>query len=143
MVGVAKIKAVTNHAVAPFHDRSHFRFVATLGPGFLTTYYPGKWERKGRASSPTFTARENQYLMFLIAGEPDDRVGMRLLADGKEVAVWRGADWEDFELVVYPLRQVAGKELQLEIFNNEVGDRPRLMLDHVMLVRRRVSPCSQ
>ena len=107
-----------------------------VGPGFLTTYYPGKWERTGRATSPTFTARDDQYLVFLIAGEPHDRVGLRLLADGEEVALWRGVSWEAFELVVYPLRQLAGKELQLEIFNHEIGDRPRLMLDHVMLVRR-------
>ena len=63
-------------------------------------------------------------------------VGLRLLADGEEVAVWRGVNWEAFEMVIYPLRQLAGRELQLEIFNHEIGDRPRLMLDHVMLVRR-------
>ena len=80
--------------------------------------------------------------MFLIAGEPHDDVGMRLLADGEEVAVWRGDNWREFEMVVYQLRDVAGKELQLEIFNNEVGDRPRLMLDHVMLVREE-SPGTQ
>ena len=113
-----------------------------VGPGFLTTYYPGKWERTGQAYSPTFTARGDQYLMFLIAGEPDDDVGIRLLANGEEVAVWRGDNWRNFEMVVYPLRQVAGQELQLEIFNNEIGDRPRLMLDHVMLVREE-SPGTQ
>ena len=107
-----------------------------MGPGFLTTYFPGKWERTGRATSPTFTARDDQYLMFLIAGEPHDHVGMRLLANGEEVAMWRGAKWGAFELVIYPLHHVAGQQLQLEIVNNEVGDRPRLMLDHVMLVRR-------
>ena len=127
-------KAVTNHELAPFGDRI-FPVRGHVGPGFLTTYYPGKWERTGRATSPTFTARDDQYLVFLIAGEAHDRVGLRLLADGEEVALWRGANWEAFELVVYPLRDVAGRELQLEIVNHEVGDRPRLMLDHVMLVR--------
>ena len=107
-----------------------------VGPGFLTTYYPGKWERTGRATSPTFTARDDQYLMFLIAGEESDFVGLRLLADGEEVAVWRGDNWAAFEMRIYPLRELAGKDLQLEIFNNEIGDRPRLMLDHVMLVRQ-------
>ena len=128
-------KAVTNHELAPFDDRI-FPVRGHVGPGFLTTYYPGKWERTGRATSPTFTARDDQYLVFLIAGEAHDRVGLRLLADGEEVALWRGVSWEAFEMVIYPLRQLAGKELQLEIFNHEIGDRPRLMLDHVMLVRR-------
>ena len=128
-------KAVTNHAISPFFDR-YFPVSGHVGPGFLTTYYPGKWERTGEAISPTFTARNDQYLMFLIAGERHDFVGLRLLADGKEIAVWRGDNWEAFELVIYPLRDVAGHDLQLEIFNHEIGDRPRLMLDHVMLVRK-------
>ena len=133
-----EVKAVTNHELAPFTDRV-FPVSGHVGPGFLTTYYPGKWERTGRATSPQFTARDDQYLMFLIAGEPHDRVGMRLLADGEEVAMWRGDNWHDFKLVIYPLRQFAGQQLQLEIFSNEVGDRPRLMLDHVMLVRKESS----
>ena len=128
-------KAVTNHIVGPFHDRI-FPIRGHVGPGFLTTYFPGKWERTGEATSPTFTARDDQYLMFLIAGERHDFVGLRLLADGEEIALWRGDNWEAFEMVIYPLRDVAGQELQLEIFNHEIGDRPRLMLDHVMLVRR-------
>ena len=107
-----------------------------VGSGFLTTYYPGKWERFGRAYSPTFTPREDQYLAFLIAGERHDDVGMRLLVNGEAVTIWRGDGMANFELVVYPLRQFAGKEVQLEIFNNEIGDRPRLMLDHVMLLRK-------
>ena len=129
-------KAVSNHAQNPFLDTVDHPVAGHVGPGYLTTYFLGKWERTGRASSPTFTARDDQHLAFLIAGEPHDLVGLRLLADGHEVAVWRGDDSENFELVVYPLHEVAGKELQLEIFNNEIGDRPRLMLDHVMLVRQ-------
>ena len=131
-------KAVTNHILGPFYDRV-YPVEGHVGPGFLTTYYPGKWERTGRATSPTFTARDDQFLMFLIAGERHDFVGLRLLADGEEVADWRGDSWHYFNLVIFPLRELAGKELQLEIFNNEIGDRPRLMLDHVMLVREESS----
>ena len=112
-------KAVTNHVLGPFHDRI-YPIRGHVGPGFLTTYFPGKWERTGRAYSPTFVARDNQLLMFLIAGERNDFVGMRLLADGEEIAVWRSDNWTVFEMVIYPLREVAGKELQLEIFSNEI-----------------------
>ena len=134
-------KAVSNNSDIVYYNLWMSVF-GHVGPGFLTTYYPGKWERTGQAYSPTFTAREDQHLMFLIAGEPHEGVGLRLLADGQEIAVWRGDNWGEFELVVYPLRHVAGQELQLEIFNNEIGDRPRLMLDHVMLVREE-SPGTQ
>lgn len=129
-------RAVSNHAHNPFLDTVDHPVAGHVGPGYLTTYYLGKWERTGRALSPTFTARDDQFLAFLIAGESHDYVGLRLLADGQEVAVWRGDSAKFFELVVYPLHDVAGKNLRLEIFNNEIGDRPRLMLDHVMLVRR-------
>ena len=60
---------------------------------------------------------------------------MRLLVDGHEVADWRGENTEAFEVVLYPLRDVAGRKLQLEIFNGEIGTDARLMLDHVMLMR--------
>ncbi len=129
-------KAVSNHEVNPYPGTVNRLAFGHVGPGYLTTYYLGKWERKGRAYSPRFTANANQSLMFLIAGEPNEHVGMRLLADGREIAVWRGENSRSFDLVLYSLSNVAGKELQLEIFNNEIGDRPRLMVDHVMLVRR-------
>ena len=101
-------KAVTNHILGPFHDRI-IPIRGHVGPGFLTTYYPGKWERTGQAYSPPFVARDDQYLVFLIAGERHDHVGLRLLADGEEVAVWRGDNWEAFRLVIYPLQQIAGQ----------------------------------
>jgi len=129
-------KAVSNHALNPFLDTSAGPTSGHVGPGYLTTYFPGKWERFGHVRSPAFTATSDQYLAFLIAGESHDQVGLRLLAEGAEIAVWRGDDREAFELVLYPLQKVAGQELQLEIFNHEIGDRPRLMLDHVMLVRQ-------
>ena len=128
--------AVSNHALNPFLATAAGPVAGHVGPGYLTTYFLGKSERTGRATSPTFTARDDQYLAFLIAGEFHDHVGMRLLADGQEVAIWRGENRQAFELVIYPLHELAGKELQLEIFNHEIGDRPRLMLDHVMLLRQ-------
>ena len=57
-----------------------------------------------------------------------------MLANGAEVAVWNGLNPEQFELIVHPLAYVAGKSLQLELFDNEHGDRGHIMLDHVMLV---------
>ncbi len=61
---------------------------------------------------------------------------VRLLADGKQAAAWRGWDSERFTLVVHPLAGVAGKRLQLELFDNEIDGWGHIMLDHVMLARR-------
>ena len=63
-------------------------------------------------------------------------VGLRLLADGDEAAVWRGETTERFKRVIYPLAEVAGQRLQLELFDNETGGWGHIMLDHVMLARR-------
>ena len=128
-------KAVSNNSELSY-PRAGEPIFGHVGPGYLSSYWPGKWERTGRALSPKFAARGDQYLMFLLAGISSDLVGFRLLADGKEAAVWRGNNTRQFDVIVYPLEEVAEKQLQLEIFNNEIGDYPRLLLDHVMLVRK-------
>ena len=131
-------KAVSNHESNPFLRRDGPVF-GHVGPGFLTTYYPGKWDEVARAFSPAFTARVDQYIMFLLDGVSDGNVEVRLLADGEEVAAWQGENTEAFDVIMHPLQAVAGKQLQLEIFNGENGGEARLMLDHVMLMRREVS----
>ena len=105
--------------------------------GFLTSYHPDKGDRTtGRVLSPAFTTNPGQYLTFLIAGGGGDGVGVRLLAGGAEAAVWRGENSERFKQVVYPLAEVAGLRLQLELFDRETGGWGHIMLDHVMLARR-------
>ena len=64
-----------------------------------------------------------------------DGVGVRLLADGAEVNVWRGRDTEHFEEVGYLLSGLEGQTLQLELFDAEVGGWGHVMLDHVRLVQ--------
>ena len=111
------------------------------GLGVLTTSYPEK--RVGKALSPQFSARADQYLVFLLASGSGydkvgryDNVGVRLWADGEEVMVWRGQHAARFALVVYPLAAVADKRLQLELFDYEIDDYSFISLSHVMLARR-------
>ena len=59
---------------------------------------------------------------------------MRLLADGAEVAAWRGKNTEHFERVAHLLDGLAGKRLHLELFDSEGGGWEHIMLDHVRLV---------
>ncbi|MCY3748528.1 MAG: hypothetical protein OXG64_04450 [Chloroflexi bacterium] len=137
-------KAVSNHAQVPFSRAPGKEPVfGHVGPGFLTTYYPGKWETTGRAVSPAFSARADQYLVFLLAGAPEGNVEVRLRAGGDVVAAWRGANPDAFEMIVHPLRDVAGQPLELEVFNGETGGEARLMLDHVMLMRREAASSSR
>ena len=130
---------VAGEAVSNFNQHLNYTGQALIwgraDSDFLTSYHPSKGNRAtGRARSPAFTATAEQFLAFLIAGDDVERVGLRLLADGEEAAAWRGVDPEMFELVVHPLAHVAGKSLQLELFDHSLGEQGHVMLDHVMLV---------
>ena len=107
-----------------------------VGRGFLNSYHPNRGDAAtGMARSPAFTTSDGQLLTFLIAGGDGDGVGVRLLADGGEVNIWRGRDTEHFEEVGYLLAGLAGQTLQLELFDAEVGRWGHVMLDHVRLVQ--------
>ena len=107
-----------------------------VGRGFLNSYHPDRGDAvTGTARSPAFTTADGSLLTFLIAGGSGDGVGVRLLADGAEVNVWRGRDTEHFEEVDYLLSGLEGQTLQLELFDAEVGGWGHVMLDHVRLVQ--------
>ena len=78
-------KAVSNNNQLKYYKPGEPVF-GHVGPGFLTTYWPGKWEKIGSALSPKFTARDDQFLMFLIAGYAGGDVEVRLLVDGQKVS---------------------------------------------------------
>ena len=136
-------EAITNYSQQDDYAGEPFIW-GRADSGFLTTYHPNKGNQTtGSARSPVFTAEADQFLAFLIAGGNRERVGLRLLANGKEVAVWRGSelynladslDVKRFQLILHPLGYVAGKSLQLELFDGELGEWGHIMLDHVLLV---------
>ena len=130
---------LSGQAVSNFNQYDNFHGQELIwnraDSGFLTSYHPTKGSAvTGQALSPTFSASPDQYLAFLIAGGNRGGVGLRLLADGEEAAVWRGRNSEHFELLVHPLGYLAGKTLQLQLFDYELGPRGYIMLDHVLLV---------
>ena len=139
-------EALTNHGQHALYT-GQLPIFGHVGPGFLTSYHPDTGDTTtGQAFSPEFTAQAGQFLAFLLAGGSGPHVGLRLLADGEEAAVWHAAgEWgsisgeraEQFDLIVYPLSAVVDKRLQLQLFDQERGHGGRIMLDHVMLVRPR------
>ena len=137
--------AITNHKQHGFYQDQLLIF-DHVGPGFLTSYHPVEGdELTGKALSPAFTAANDHHLAVLVGGGSGSSVGVRLLAAGKEIAVWRGpgerplgtfasgSDVEYFNLIVYPLAEVAGQSLQLELYDDD--PEGHIMLDHVLLVR--------
>lgn len=124
--------AVTNHRD---HEYQRQPVNGNAGPGFLPSYhFDSRDSATGTARSPEFTGTGEQLSIFLIAGGGGDGVGIRLLADGTEVNVWRGQDTEHFEPIIRSLADRAGKTLQLEIFDHETGNWGHIMLAHVLLV---------
>ena len=61
-------------------------------------------------------------------------MGIRLLDHGTEVNVWRGRDTQHFESIIHSLADVAGKTLQLEIFDHKTDSWGYVVLAHVLLV---------
>ena len=126
--------AVTNHADFELY-RGRYDIIGNIGPGILTSHHPTDGDiLTGSAASPEFTAEADQHLAFLIAGGMGDGVGARLLSDGEEVEVWRGQNSEWFRQVIYPLAELAGSTLQLQLFDNETGYFGHIMLDHVLIL---------
>ena len=127
--------AVTNHADFDLYYLQN-SISGNIGPGFLTSYHPFDGDiPTGSATSPKFVAAADEYLAFLIAGGRGNGVGVRLLIDGEEAAVWRGQNTERFRTVIYPLAKHAGKTLQLQLFDNASGAWGHIMLDHIVILR--------
>lgn len=128
--------AVTNHGQHE-HYVNQRGILGNKGPGFLTSFHPSRGDgATGTARSPEFTATEDHWLAFLIAGGKSDGVGLRLWADDAVVGIWHGRNSERFTAVVHPLSDVVGKTLKLELFDSGSEIWDHIMLDHIMLVRR-------
>ena len=132
--------AVTNHREHEYNNQSPI--TGNVGLGFLTSFHPvNRDAATGVAHSPEFMAPEDAVLTFLVAGGEEGNVGVRLVADGVEVGVWRGRGhccfWfsEHFAMKLHPLTGLAGKTLQLELFDFESDGWGHIMLDHVLLLR--------
>ena len=125
------------------HDSSQTRLrpAGYPGWGFLSSLHPRKrYSATATARSPEFTASPNESLTFLLAGGKSERAGIRLLADGTEARVWHGTNIGGFRAIVYPLTEVAGKTLRLEMFDDEVKYRGYVAIDHVTLLQGEMSP---
>ena len=106
------------------------------GFGFLSSFHPRRgYAATATARSPKFIADPGDCLTFLLAGGRSEQTGARLLVDDTEAQVWHSANTGIFEPIVYPLTEVVGKTLQLELFDDDVEFGGHIMLDHVTLVR--------
>ena len=125
------------------HDRhrvvAHQMWVeGNVGPDILGSLHPATGdEGMGRALSPEFTASADELLSLRIAGS-GRRVGLRLFADGEQVAFWRGFGSRWFRRFEQPLVAFAGKRLQLELIDHKKNSH--VMLNQVLIARPAAKP---
>ena len=114
-----------------------------VGRDFISSLHPTTGdEGMGRALSPEFTAAADEVLSLRIAGG-SRRVGLRLLADGEQVAFWGDGRFEStwFRRFEQPLAAVAGKRLQLELIDGK-EDR-HVILNQVLIARPAAAPAGR
>jgi sucrose-6-phosphate hydrolase SacC (GH32 family) len=103
-----------------------------MGKGLVNTYFNGD-NTQGTLTSPAFTL-DRRYLNFLIGGgHRPGEVGMRLLVDGKAVRDETGADDERLEWATWDLKELAGEQARIEIYDHATGGWGHVNVDQVVL----------
>ena len=109
------------------------RVGARVGQHVLSTFHPTDGDLGvGRAWSPPFTAKPDELLSLRIARRHQG-ARLRLLADDAQVDSWRGYASPWFRRIDRPLVDVAGKRLQLELFDSETSGH--VLLNQVLVMR--------
>jgi hypothetical protein len=88
-----------------------------------------------RATRHPFRVKAGDHLVFFIGGGAGPHVGVRLLVDGRPVMHWRGQNTEILRAVAYPLSAYVGRDLSLEVYDEERGPWGHVLVDHFMLAR--------
>jgi hypothetical protein len=94
----------------------------------------------GEATSPTFVAQTGDFLVFYVSGGASPGVGVALVADGKEVGVWRGQNNEAMLPVLVPLTVHAGQSLSLKVFDRSRDGWGHIAIDQIFLATEVPSP---
>ena len=87
----------------------------------------------GKLTSPKIKV-QRQYLVFLYtSGEFQDKVGVNILQDGKVVKTLTGTGSAALEWRYFDLKELKGKEIQVELIDEIAESRASLQADHFYL----------
>lgn len=104
-----------------------------MGKGLVNTYLGGSDQKQGRLLSPVFTI-ERPYLSFLIGGGGyADETCIRLLVDGKPVRNATGTNNERLRPQNWNVRDLQGKQAQIEIVDAHSGPWGHINVDQIEL----------
>ncbi len=103
------------------------------GKQLVNTYFPDGDSQIGTIRSPKFTVKYD-YLHFLVGGGVGDNVGIALIdSKGKRIRIARGQNQEDLQWTTWPLSDLKGESVYLEIFDNETGPWGHINADYFVL----------
>ncbi len=109
------------------------------GKGLLNSFQAGEGDSATGVASRTFTVPEDAWLGFRIGGGRR-RVGVRLLSGDRVAATWRGQTNERLRQVRRDLSPYAGKELRIEIFDENDGGWGHVLVDQIQLGKTEARP---
>ncbi|MET7429831.1 GH32 C-terminal domain-containing protein [Streptomyces flaveolus] len=117
-----------------------------LGDGLVNTYLNGD-STTGTLTSPRFTI-DKDYIDFLIGGGHHpagdaDPTAVELLVDGKVVRSATGDEAEALDWDSWDVRDLAGKEAQIRIVDENTGGWGHINVDHIVLSDTRAQPVSR
>ncbi|MGX1267400.1 GH32 C-terminal domain-containing protein [Streptomyces phaeoluteigriseus] len=116
------------------------------GSGLVNTFLHGD-SGTGTLTSPEFTI-DRDYVNFLVGGGSHpvgsgNPTAVELLVDGKVVRSTTGQDGEALNWASWDLKDLAGKQAQIKIVDDNSGGWGHLNVDHIMLSDTRAQPVSQ
>ncbi len=133
----------------PYHENER-RFYTTLrgyqGKGFVNTHMMRHGEdagaadsHKGTLTSPEF-AIGRRFIRFLIGGGRDaDRLGLRLLVDGKVVRRAAGSGGGEMRHDAFDVREFQGQKAKLQVVDDATGSWGHTTVDQIVFTDRPAS----
>jgi len=102
-----------------------------LGDSFVNGYVKGD-EPTGRMTSPAFKITK-PYLNFLIGGGRNaERLSVSLLVDGEVRRSATGRDSEHLHWLAWPVADLMGREVKVQLVDEESGGWGHLLFDHLI-----------
>jgi hypothetical protein len=107
-----------------------------IGSALANSFHPKRGDAaRGSLLSPEFVPKAEEWLVFLVGGGKDRKVGVELRVEERVVATYRGLDSEEMLFEAIDLSRYAGKPCRVRIFDDSTGAWGHVLADHFLLVR--------
>ncbi|MDP8245809.1 MAG: hypothetical protein P9L94_17130 [Candidatus Hinthialibacter antarcticus] len=88
----------------------------------------------GTTSSPIFSPKDNQRLIFAVGGSQNSSVGVRLMKGESILGEWRGKGEPQLDKIILDLSPYTGEDLRLYVFDHDENENEFILFDHAMIL---------